>query len=57
MKNLIPNLCENGSGYFTSELKHQIKESKLDIDIIGFNIWNNPTEETRKVLNNLELII
>ncbi|MFX1552270.1 MAG: hypothetical protein ACFFB9_18125, partial [Promethearchaeota archaeon] len=55
MKNLIPNLCQEGSGYFISEIVKQIKRFKLDINFIGFDIWNNPTEETEKVLNNLEL--
>ncbi len=57
MKNLIPNLCENGSGYFTAELKKQINENKLDVKIVGFNIWNNPSEETKKVIKNLDIII
>jgi predicted secreted protein len=56
MKTLIPNLCENGSGYFTSELKKLIIENKLDINITGFDIWNNPSEETKKVIKNLGLI-
>jgi predicted secreted protein len=57
MKKLIPNLCENGSGYFTSELKEQIDKNNLDIKIIGYDIWNNPSEETKKVINNLGLIL
>jgi len=55
MKNLIPSLCINGSGYFISELKKQFRTHKLQVNIIGFDIWNNPTEETEKVLKNLEL--
>ncbi|MFW9820466.1 MAG: hypothetical protein ACFFE5_12715, partial [Candidatus Thorarchaeota archaeon] len=55
MKNLIPNLCENGSGYFTSELKKQINKNKLDIKITGYDIWNNFSEETKKVLKNVKL--
>ncbi|UCC19298.1 MAG: hypothetical protein JSV62_14525, partial [Promethearchaeota archaeon] len=38
MKNIIPSLCEKGSGYFTTELVRQLKNNKLKIDIIGFNI-------------------
>jgi predicted secreted protein len=55
MKTLIPNLCENGSGYFISELKKLIIKSKLNINITGYDIWNNPSEETKKVINNLGL--
>lgn len=53
MINLIPNLCESGSGYFTSALKKQINNNKLDISIMGFDIWNNSAEETEKLLKIL----
>lgn len=57
MKNLIPSLCVNGSGFFMSELIKQIKKRKLDVNIIGFDIWNNLSEETERVLKKLDLTI
>lgn len=55
MKDLIPRLCENGSGFFMIELLKQMKKSRLDINIIGFNIWNNLVEESERVLKQLDL--
>ncbi|MFX1418696.1 MAG: hypothetical protein ACFE9N_07235 [Promethearchaeota archaeon] len=55
MKDLIPNLCENGTGLFTSELIKEIKKRKLYIKIVGFDIWNDLTEEIEKLLENLDL--
>ncbi|MFW9828117.1 MAG: hypothetical protein ACFFEY_11020 [Candidatus Thorarchaeota archaeon] len=57
MKNLIPNLCVNGVGLFTSELIKQFKKYKLDIKIIGLDIWKDITEETKKILDKLDLRI
>lgn len=57
MKHFIPNLCEDGSGFFTSELVKQMKKRKLELNIIGFNIWNNLTEETKRVIKNFDLDI
>ncbi len=53
MKNIIPRLCENGSGYFTSELAKQIQKSELEVIIIGFNIWNDLPQEIQRILNLL----
>ncbi|NVM38178.1 MAG: hypothetical protein HWN81_21470 [Candidatus Lokiarchaeota archaeon] len=55
MKNIIPSLCENGSGYFMSEITKLIKRSELEVDVIGFNVWNNLSEETQRVLGKLNL--
>jgi hypothetical protein len=57
MKYLIPNLCEEGSGFFTSELVKQMKKRKLELTIMGFNIWNNLTEETKRIIQLLDLTI
>ncbi|TKJ23082.1 MAG: hypothetical protein CEE43_05030 [Promethearchaeota archaeon Loki_b32] len=57
MKIIIPRLCENGSGYFMSEMAKQIKRRELKVDIIGFNIWNNLAEEIEVVLNKLNLTV
>ncbi|MFW9881480.1 MAG: hypothetical protein ACFFG0_51100 [Candidatus Thorarchaeota archaeon] len=53
MKDFIPNLCEDGTGLFTSELINEIKKKKLNTKIIGFDIWNDLTEETERVLEKL----
>jgi hypothetical protein len=55
MKDLIPSLCENGTGLFTSELINQIKKRKLNIKIIGFDIWNESSEETEMILKKLDI--
>ncbi|MFW9999721.1 MAG: hypothetical protein ACFE9Q_10785 [Candidatus Hodarchaeota archaeon] len=55
MKNVIPNLCENGTGYFISEIAKLMKKRKLEINVIGFNIWNNLLKETQKILSKLNL--
>ncbi|MFX0042363.1 MAG: hypothetical protein ACFE8L_05590 [Candidatus Hodarchaeota archaeon] len=57
MKNFIPNLCKEGSGFFTSELVKQMKKRKLKLSILGFNIWNNLTEETKRVIQHFDLTI
>ncbi|MFX0023347.1 MAG: hypothetical protein ACFE9S_13555 [Candidatus Hermodarchaeota archaeon] len=57
MKNIIPNLCEDGSGYFTAELNKQINKNKLDIKMVGYDIWNNSSEEIKKVIKNVGIII
>ena len=56
MKTIIPSLCENGSGYFMSEIAKLIKKNELEVDIIGFNIWNNLPEETQRILGKLNLV-
>ena len=56
MKNIIPTLCENGTGYFTDELLNQIKKYKLDVKIVGFDIWNNLAEESERVLKKLRFM-
>ncbi len=55
MKTIIPSLCENGSGYFMSEIVKEIKRRELKVDIIGFNIWNNLAEEIEEVLSKLNI--
>lgn len=57
MENLIPNLCESGTGYFMTKLVNQITKYKLLINIVGFDIWNNLAEETERVLKKLDLMI
>lgn len=55
MKDLIPGLCEKGSGYFITELITQMKKSNLSISVIGFDVWNNLEEETENVVKKLNL--
>jgi predicted secreted protein len=55
MKDLIPSICENGTGLFTSELIKENKKRKLDIEIIGFDIWNDSNGDTETLLKKLGL--
>ena len=45
MKFLIKNLLEDGSGLFMTEVVKQLKKRKLNVRIIGFDIWNESSEE------------
>ena len=45
MKFIIPNLCDDGSGYFISEIISGIKQKDLTIKLIDFSPWNDIKEE------------
>ena len=55
MKSIIPNICENGTGIFMSEIIRELKRRKLDIKLIEFNPWNDLKEETGKINKLLAL--
>lgn len=55
MKFIIPNLCEDGTGYFMSEIISRIKRKDLAIKLIEFNPWNDIKEEINKINNELAL--
>ncbi len=55
MKFIIQNLCEDGTGYFMSEIIKEIKRKNLTIKLIEFNPWNDIKEEINKINNELAL--
>ena len=55
MKFIIPKLCDDGTGYFMSEIISGIKQKDLTIKLIEFNPWNDLKEETNRINNELEL--
>ena len=53
MKNLIKNLLEDGSGLFMTKVIKQLKRRKINIKIIGFDIWNDFSEEIEKEIREI----
>ena len=45
MKFIIPNLCDDGSGYFISEIISGIKQKDMTIKLIDFSPWNDIKKE------------
>jgi hypothetical protein len=55
MKGIIGNLCEPGTGIFTSRLMRELDRRGLQVKITGFDPWANRRQECLRVAQDLGL--
>ena len=56
MKNTIPLICKDGSGYFMGNVISELKKKKLDVKVVGFETWaESPKEESERIAKELGL--
>lgn len=54
MKAVMPLVIEEGSGFFMGALKMMLEEKKINVPILGFDPWQEPTLEVGKILMKLK---
>ncbi len=53
MQVVMPNVIEDGSGYFMRSLKKALEQEKLSTPILGFDPWQDPGAETQRIMQAL----
>lgn len=54
MREIIPLLCEEGTGIFTKKLKRELRKKNIDISIVGYDPWADQEVESKRVMSDLE---
>ncbi len=55
MKAVMPQILEEGSGYFMGALKTVFEQMKLNIPVIGFDPWQDLNSETQRIVQRLQV--
>jgi predicted secreted protein len=55
MREIIPRLCTSGQGLFMGEVIRQVERRGLAVKVIGFDPWGDPSAESERVAESLDL--
>ncbi len=55
MKEVIQNLCEQGTGIFISSLQHALERKRIAIKMVGFDPWADHEAESQRIEQELGL--